>query len=44
MTPSPAREHQVACSRLIRLLEPALPDGYAVIGAWASAAAGPNSR
>ena len=34
MTPSPTREHQVACARLIRLLETALPAGYDVVGAW----------
>lgn len=35
MTPSPSREHQVACHRLVRALEDRLPGGYEVISAWA---------
>ena len=35
MVPSPSREHQVACARLIRALEANLPDGFDVVGAWA---------
>jgi len=35
MTPSPTREHQVACGQFLRLLEPVLPDGYGVVAGWA---------
>jgi Uma2 family endonuclease len=35
VSPSPTREHQVACSRLVRALEARLPEGYQVISAWA---------
>ena len=34
VTPSPTREHQAACARLIRVLEADLPVGHEVIGAW----------
>ncbi len=35
MSPSPTQRHQQLCSRLIRLLETAVPAGVSVIGAWA---------
>ncbi|MGH9061054.1 MAG: Uma2 family endonuclease, partial [Acidimicrobiales bacterium] len=34
VSPLPNRLHQKACQRMIAALEPALPDGYDVVGSW----------